>query len=151
MKLSVTMEIALSKAVFLYSAARMPRIRAIGTAIAAETAARKSVLEKRQPIISAMGRPPAREFPRSPCRKLPSQSTYLTWGGRSSLSSALNAATVAGVASCPRMASARSPGKASTPMKISIEITMMVANPSSSRLNMSSKIFFIKPPIYLNY
>ena len=143
MKLRVTMEIILSKSVFLYKAARIPKITAMGTAMAAATAARNMVLEKRQPIISEMGRSAAMELPRSPFKKPPSQLTYRTWGGRSSLSSLRKASTVSGVASCPSIVSARSPGSASTPIKISMEITMMVPKPSSSRFIVSSIIFFI--------
>ncbi len=62
------MEINLSKTLFLYNAARIPRKRAKGTEIRADTLARNNVLENRQPISSTTDLPVVREFPSSPVK-----------------------------------------------------------------------------------
>ncbi|VTR70835.1 hypothetical protein DESC_860011 [Desulfosarcina cetonica] len=56
------------------------------------------------------------------------------------MSSLRNAATVSGVALCPRTASARSPGSASIPTKIRTEITHRVTSPRPMRLSTRAAI-----------
>ena len=71
--LRVAMEMARSNKLLRYRAAIIPSKMATGTAIAAAEMARNNVLAKRQPTRSATGRPLARELPRSPFIKSPSQ------------------------------------------------------------------------------
>jgi len=119
-----------------------------GTAIMAVVKARNRVLESRQPINSATGLPLAREVPKSPWTKSLSHAPYRIWGGKSSLSSFLNAATVSGVADWPRTVSATSPGRSSTPIKIITEITKRVIRLAPKRLKIKSKTLVMYESIF---
>jgi hypothetical protein len=140
----VVTEISLSKKLFLYNAASIPRKIARGMAIIEVVSARKSVLVSLQPMSSETGLPLARELPKSPRTKSCNHAPYLICGGRSSLSSFRKAATVSGVADCPKTVSATSPGKSSTPIKIITETIKTVSRLAVKRLNINSKTFFIK-------
>ena len=79
--LSVIVEMIRSNKVLRYKAAKMPSKTAMGTDISAAMAAKKSVLENRQPINSATGLRLARDIPISPFEKLANQSKYRAWAG----------------------------------------------------------------------
>ena len=115
----------------------------IGTEIMAAVAAKKNVFSSLVPNSSVMGRLFASDVPNSPCKIPVIQLRYRVWGGRSNWSVRRNASIDSGVAAWPKMASARSPGNASTPIKISTEIMNKVITPRKRRL----RIIFVK---YLN-
>ena len=85
--------------------------------MSAATAARVRERPRRPETSSATSRPLASERPRSPRRQPESQSRYRIGAGRWSWSSRRIASTASGVACCPRIASATSPGSSSVPAK----------------------------------
>ena len=122
-----------------YMAASKPTVTANGTATTATAVARRSVLTRRGISISEIGVPmvpapaPAFEKPRSPVSRSLSQMKYRTCAGSSRPSLARSAARDSGVAICPRMMLATSPGRMLVPMKISTDTTNSVTTPSPVR------------------
>ena len=118
----------------------MPRNKDNGTAIAAANPPRKIVFANLIPTNSEISLLLARETPRSPVIIPPSQSKYLKCAGLSKPNSALKTFTVSGVAPCPSIESAKSPGKTSTPKVIRSEIANRVRTPSAIRWAITLRI-----------